>query len=122
MAQLVERPHNQHRIHDGQDWLEQSHSLPTSQSGQEVNMSLESEITEALYKGLIAEQKTIIEASIQVAKDAVDLSDRVDSALLDRQFEILTLTAQLARVTAERDRARDTAARYIEELMRHEQG
>lgn len=35
MAQLVDRPHNQHRIHDGQEWLEQSHSLPTSQSGQE---------------------------------------------------------------------------------------
>ena len=85
-------------------------------------MSLESEITEALYRGLIAEQKTIIEASIQVAKDAVSLSDRIDEELLSRQIEILTLSMQLARVTAERDRARDTAARYIEELMRHEQG
>jgi hypothetical protein len=35
MAQLVERPHNQNRIHDGQDWPELGHSLPTNQSGQE---------------------------------------------------------------------------------------
>lgn len=34
-AQLVERPHNQHRIHDGQEWPALGHSLPTSQSGQE---------------------------------------------------------------------------------------
>lgn len=35
MAQLVARPHNQNRIHDGQDWSYLGHSLPTSQSGQE---------------------------------------------------------------------------------------
>lgn len=35
MALLAEMPHNQHRIHDGQDWPELGHSLPTSQSGQE---------------------------------------------------------------------------------------
>lgn len=34
-AQLVVRPHNQHRIHDGQEWSVLGHSLPTSQSGQE---------------------------------------------------------------------------------------
>jgi hypothetical protein len=34
-ALLAEMPHNQHRIHDGQDWPELGHSLPTSQSGQE---------------------------------------------------------------------------------------
>lgn len=35
MALLAEMPHNQHRIHDGQEWPELGHSLPTSQSGQE---------------------------------------------------------------------------------------
>lgn len=35
MAQLDESPHHLNRTHDGQEWLEQSHSLPTSQSGQE---------------------------------------------------------------------------------------
>lgn len=35
MALLAEMPHNQHRIHDGQDWTYLGHSLPTSQSGQE---------------------------------------------------------------------------------------
>lgn len=35
MAQLVVRPHNQNRIHDGQEWPALGHSLPTSQSGQE---------------------------------------------------------------------------------------
>lgn len=35
MAQLVARPHNQHRIHDGQEWSSLGHSLPTNQSGQE---------------------------------------------------------------------------------------
>lgn len=34
-AQLAEMPHNQHRIHDGQEWTLLGHSLPTSQSGQE---------------------------------------------------------------------------------------
>jgi hypothetical protein len=34
-ALLAEMPHNQHRIHDGQEWSELGHSLPTSQSGQE---------------------------------------------------------------------------------------
>jgi hypothetical protein len=34
-AQLAEMPHNQHRIHDGQEWTYPGHSLPTSQSGQE---------------------------------------------------------------------------------------
>jgi len=35
MALLAEMPHNQHRIHDGQEWTYLGHSLPTSQSGQE---------------------------------------------------------------------------------------
>jgi hypothetical protein len=35
MASLAEMPHNQHRIHDGQEWTYLGHSLPTSQSGQE---------------------------------------------------------------------------------------
>jgi hypothetical protein len=35
MAQLAEMPHNQNRIHDGQEWTYLGHSLPTSQSGQE---------------------------------------------------------------------------------------
>ena len=34
-AQLAEMPHNQNRIHDGQEWSSLGHSLPTSQSGQE---------------------------------------------------------------------------------------
>jgi hypothetical protein len=34
-AILAEMPHNQNRIHDGQDWSYLGHSLPTSQSGQE---------------------------------------------------------------------------------------
>ena len=35
MALLAEMPHNQNRIHDGQEWSSLGHSLPTSQSGQE---------------------------------------------------------------------------------------
>jgi hypothetical protein len=35
MALLAEMPHNQTRIHDGQEWTYLGHSLPTSQSGQE---------------------------------------------------------------------------------------
>jgi hypothetical protein len=35
MAQLAEMPHNQNRIHDGQEWSSLGHSLPTSQLGQE---------------------------------------------------------------------------------------
>jgi hypothetical protein len=34
-ALLAEMPHNQNRIHDGQEWSKLGHSLPTSQSGQE---------------------------------------------------------------------------------------
>ena len=34
-AHLAEMPHYQNRIHDGQEWSELGHSLPTSQSGQE---------------------------------------------------------------------------------------
>ena len=34
-ALLAEMPHNQNRIHDGQEWSSLGHSLPTSQSGQE---------------------------------------------------------------------------------------
>jgi hypothetical protein len=34
-ALLAEMPHNQHRIHDGQEWTYLGHSLPTSHSGQE---------------------------------------------------------------------------------------
>ena len=35
MASLAVMPHNQNRIHDGQEWPGLGHSLPTSQSGQE---------------------------------------------------------------------------------------
>lgn len=34
-ASLAVMPHNQNRIHDGQEWPALGHSLPTSQSGQE---------------------------------------------------------------------------------------
>ena len=34
-ALLAEMPHYHNRIHDGQEWSELGHSLPTSQSGQE---------------------------------------------------------------------------------------
>jgi hypothetical protein len=34
-ALLAEMPHNQNRIHDGQEWSSLGHSLPTNQSGQE---------------------------------------------------------------------------------------
>ena len=36
MARLCVSTHNQNRDNDGQEWLEQSHSLPSSKSGQET--------------------------------------------------------------------------------------
>jgi hypothetical protein len=35
-ASLAVMPHNQNRIHDGQEWTLLGHSLPASQSGQEL--------------------------------------------------------------------------------------